>query len=199
MSRKSLDTRKRILDTTWKLLETEPEKAVRMADIAKAAGLTRQALYLHFPKRSDLMIATVRHLDEVYDVDTRLIPSRTASSGRERLAAFIEAWGNYIPLIYGVAKALMAMKDTDADVNAAWTDRMTAVRHGCAAAVNAIEVDGALPRSLTPDEATDILWALLSISTWEQLTQTSGWSQDAYLKHMTSLAHTALIRPEAIT
>jgi len=77
-----MDTRTRILKSAWKLLEAEGANAVRMGDIAKAAGISRQALYLHFPARADLLIATTRYLDEVYDIESKLAPSRTAASYR---------------------------------------------------------------------------------------------------------------------
>ena len=44
------------------------------------------------------------------------------------LDAFIEAWGNYIPEIYGVGRALMAMQETDAEARHAWESRMQLVR-----------------------------------------------------------------------
>ena len=113
MSSNNIETRTRILDAAWKLLETGQGSGVRMSDIAKTAGISRQAVYLHFPTRAELLIATTRHLDAVKDVDARLMASRNAATGLERLEAFIEAWGNYIPEIHGVAKALLAMKDTD--------------------------------------------------------------------------------------
>jgi AcrR family transcriptional regulator len=38
-----------------------------MSDIAKAAGLSRQAVYLHFPNRAELLISATKHLDEKVD------------------------------------------------------------------------------------------------------------------------------------
>ncbi|MEL7047941.1 MAG: TetR/AcrR family transcriptional regulator [Pseudomonadota bacterium] len=184
MSRKNIETRKRILDCTWTLLEDDPGSAVRMTDIAKAAGISRQAVYLHFPTRAELLIATTRHLDEVKNVDARLAKSRAAVTGEDRLDAFIDAWGNYIPEIYGVAKALLAMKDTDDEANAAWTDRMQAVRHGCEAAVKALRRDGQLSETLTTRQSVDALWSLLSVRHWEQLVIDCGWSQKHYISHM---------------
>ena len=105
MSREITDTRSRILDATWQLLEASQGTGVRMSDIAKQAQVSRQALYLHFENRSELLIATTRHLDEVKDIDQRLAASRNAKSGIARLEAFIDAWGNYIPEIYGIARA----------------------------------------------------------------------------------------------
>ena len=113
-----------------------------MADIAKSAGISRQALYLHFPARAELLIATTRHIDEKKNIEARLASSRNAETGIDRLNAYIEAWGNYIPEIHGVARALMALQDSDAAAKLAWEDRMHAVREGCEAAIKALRNDG---------------------------------------------------------
>jgi len=196
MSRNNSNTREKILKATWKLLEDQPGESVSMATIAKAAGISRQALYLHFPARAELLIATARHLDEVFKVDERLAASRQASTGRERLDAYIDAWGNYIPEIYGISRAFMALQRTDAAAEAAWTDRMQAVRHGGAAAVKALKADGDLNPDLSQPRATDLLWMLLSVPNWEQLRQTCGWSQKAYIQQMKHLAQKTLIKPD---
>lgn len=159
-----------------------------MSDIAREAGVSRQAIYLHFPTRSELLAATTRHIDEVKDVETRLIESRTAGTGRQRLSAFIEAWGNYIPEIHGVATALIRMSADDDAAREAWADRMQAVRDGCRAAIDALEKDGDLSPDHTPGQATDLLWTLLCVSTWEHLTIDCGWTQAAYLQEMKNTA-----------
>ena len=192
-----MDTKERILVTAWRLLEVEDtpdaSNAVRMSDIAKAAGISRQALYLHFPGRAELLIAVTRYIDEVKDVDARLEPSRTAATGVDRLDAFIEAWGNYIPEIYGVGRALLAMALNDTAAAAAWDDRMEAVRQGCEAAVRDLNRDGTLSEGQTPEQATDLLWTLLSVRNWEQLTQTCGWPQQRYIETVKEMAAKMLV------
>ena len=166
---------------------------MRMSDIAKASGISRQALYLHFPNRAELLIATTRYLDEVKDVDARLAESRSASDGEARLIAFIDAWGSYIPEIYGVGNALMAMMDTDDEARAAWEDRMDAVRQGCQSAIKALAAEGRLANGWTEKDATDMLWALLSVRTWEQLRHGCGWSQQDYQAKITKMARDTLV------
>jgi len=192
MSSETDETRTRILNAAWTLLESAGGKGVRMSDIAKTADISRQAMYLHFPTRAELLIATTRHIDMLKGVDERLAASRSATSGLGRLDAFIDAWGNYIPEIYGVAKALLAMQDTDEAARLAWADRMDAVRDGCKAAVGALKADGKLAGSLNVTEATDILWALLSVQTWAHLTLDCGWPQRRYVAKMKELACKAL-------
>ena len=194
MSSKQTPTHERILKSTWRLLEDGGGNAVRMSDIAKAAKISRQALYLHFPNRAELLVATTLYLDEVHDIENKLRISRSAATGIDRLTAWIDLWGNYIPHIYGIAKALMAMSESDPDAKAAWDARMQAVRHGCAAAVTALSGDGNLTKELTETEATDVLWTLLSASTWEHLRIDCGWTQERYIEWMQSMAARALLK-----
>ncbi|MCR9213064.1 MAG: TetR/AcrR family transcriptional regulator [Proteobacteria bacterium] len=193
MSSPISETKVRILQACLKLLVASEGKDVRMSDIAKEAGVSRQALYLHFATRVDLLIATTLYLDEVKGSDDRLVPSRTATSGLERLDAFVEAWANYIPEVYPVGKALLVMKDTDEAAATAWNKRMQDMREGCEAAVLALKKDGQLNTNLNEDKATDILWTLLSIRNWEQLTRDCGWSQAEYAKTLKALARKILL------
>lgn len=194
MSRKTQATRARILNSCWEALEAGDPAAVRMADIAKRAGITRQALYLHFPTRAELLIATTHHIDAVKDIDERLLASRNAASGQARLLAFIDAWGGYIPEVYGVARALMEMQTTDPEAAAAWAERMEAVRHGCLAAVKALAADGDLKPDLTTKSATDLLAMLVSVRNWEYLRHERRWSQKRYVEGVKTLAKAALIK-----
>lgn len=191
---KHSETRRRILEAAWQLLEAGQGKNVRMSDIAKQAGVSRQAVYLHFGNRTDLLVATTLYLDEVKGIDERLATSRTAVDGVSRLTAFVDAWTGYIPEIYGVAKALMALRETDSEAADAWNGRMLAVRHGCAAAIHALKRDGQLSGSYTMEKATDLLWALLSVRNWEQLTQESEWSQAEYVEHIQTLVRSLFVK-----
>ncbi len=188
MSSHNSETRNRILKAALKLLEASQGKGVRMTDIAKRAGLSRQALYLHFSTRAELLIAATDYLDEMKGVEERLVASRTARTGIERLDAFIEAWGSYIPEIHGIAKALLAMKDSDEAAAKAWDTRMRDMRQGCEAAIGALNRDNMLLPDHSPNQATDILWTMLSVRNWEQLTIECGWPQERYIETLKSLA-----------
>ena len=193
MSSEQINTKTRILKASWKLLESQSGKQVRMSDIARLAGISRQALYLHFKTRTDLLIATTQYIDEIKGVDKRLEASRSAQTGIDRLEAFIEAWGNYIPEIYGVAKALMAVRDTDDAAATAWDGRMQAVREGCEAAIRTLKADSQLTPEFSDDQATDILWSLLSVRNWELFTHVCGWDQALYIQNMKKQARAVLV------
>jgi AcrR family transcriptional regulator len=175
------------------MLEEHGGRGVRMGDIAKATGISRQAVYLHFASRAELLVAATRYLDEVLDVDRRLAPSRAATSGVERLARYIDCWGHYIPEIYGVAKALLLAQDTDEAAAAAWRDRMLAMRDGCRAAIEALHSDGSLAPEWTPKKATDALWTMLLVPNWENLTGECGWSTRQYVRWMKTVATSTFV------
>lgn len=193
MSSQILKTRKKILQATLKLLTANEGKGVRISDIAKKAGITRQGLYLHFENRADLLIAATKFFDEQKDISSRLAPSRNASSGRARLTAYIEAWCNYIPEMYGTAKALLILSERDEAAETAWQQRMQDMREGCEAAILALDRDGQLSPFLPVEAATDLLWTLLSIRNWEHLVQDCGWSQESYVATILTSAHQLFI------
>lgn len=188
MSSPNPDTREKILQATADLLTEGGGAGVRMSDIAKRAGISRQAVYLHFANRADLLIATTFYVDELKETDARLAPSRAAKTGTERLDAFIEAWAGYLPEIYPIGKALIVMGPSDEEARRAWAQRMQDMREGCEAAINALKRDGDLASGMPAPQATDLLWTLLLLPNWEHLTQTCGWSQKQYVKHIKSAA-----------
>jgi len=194
MSDKEISTRERILRASRQLLEQGQGAQTRMSDIAKAAGVSRQAVYLHFSNRAELLIAVTRFIDESSQIDERLSASRSARSGLDRLDAYIEAWGHYIPVVHPVCRALLEMAPGDEAARLAWEDRMAAMRQGCEAAVAALDGDGLLSGDHDACMATDLLWTLLSIRNWESLVQDCGWPQDDYVTEMKRLARLALLR-----
>jgi AcrR family transcriptional regulator len=176
------------------LIEERRGQGVRMRDIADAASLSRQAVYDHFGSRAKLLVATTHYVDEVRGVRERRRRFQAATSGMERLEAYVEFWGNYIPEVYGMARALLAARETDEDVAAAWDDRMSAVRESCRKTIEALHRDGMLAPEWTCDEAIDLMWTMLSIRNWEQLTIECGWSTSEYISRMQKLLKRALVR-----
>lgn len=195
MSSGNPETRKRILEAAWKLLERSPGHAVRMSDIARAAEISRQALYLHFDARVDLLIATTRYMDEVMGVGERLAPSRDAASGPERLQAFIVFTGSHWPNVQGVARALLAMRETDPEAEQAWQNRMDAIREGCQAAIEMLASEHRLSDGWTVESATDLLCMMLSFESWDQLTRRYGWTSDDYTSNLQRQAKQTFIKP----
>ena len=140
------------------------------------------------------MVATVRYGDEALGLDERLLRYRAAGSGVERLETYVEFWGNYVPEIYGIARALLAERESDEAVAAAWDDRMGVVYDACRDIIGKLRRDGTLVPGWPTDEAADLLWTMLSIRNWESLTRERGWSVDHYVNRMQDLTKRVFVR-----
>lgn len=180
-----IDTRTKILASTCKIMEEQQGINVKMSDIAKDVGISRQALYLHFASRTELMVATVQYIDEVKCVHERLAQLHQTTNAIELLEAFMEFWGNYIPEIYGLAKALLNTRDTDEAAASAWEECMLHLRAISNKVIENICLEKRLPEYMAQEEAAELFWAMVSIQNWEQLTQECGWSTEQYIQKMT--------------
>ena len=110
---------------------------------------------------------------------------RKTENGIEALDAYVEFWGNYIPEIYGLAKALLALLETDEAAKAAWDDRgMGALRGGCCTVIDCLERERFLAPGWKPAEAVDMMWAMLSVPNWEILIKACHWSTSQYIHGM---------------
>jgi len=193
MSSTEIDTRTKILQATWDLMEKDPGKSLSMSQIAKATGISRQAVYLHFASRTELLIATTHYVDEVKGLNQRLEVIHTASSGTEMLEKFVEEWGNYIPEVYSVSKALMMTKASDEAAAAAWDEVMGCLKDVCVQIVNTLKQENKLSSDCDKKTATDLLWTMISINTWEQLTHDCGWSTRQYIAEINKALKSILI------
>ncbi len=166
-------------------MEERCGQGVRMSDIARFAGVSRQALYLHFDSRLKLMVATTQHVDQVLGLDDRLQYVVEAPDGGSALTRFVDLWGRYIPEIYGLAKALLASLATDNDAKEAWSTCMSCLRDGCDSIIHQLMSEDRISEQWTAQTASDWMFSMLSIEQWEQLTIESKWSIDAYVDRMT--------------
>jgi AcrR family transcriptional regulator len=187
------ETRIRILEAARRLMEEKHGRGVRMRDVAEVAGTSRQAVYDHFGSRANLILETTHYLDAVLNLDERRQPMLDAQTGIEKLDAYINFWGNYIPEVYGLAQALMADRHSDPAAEAAWQDRMAAVYASCSLIVETLEQDGALAEEWSIDSAADMLWTLLSIRNWEHLTIDRRWTQSQYIDYIRVVTQRALL------
>lgn len=177
-------TRRRILEAATTLLRQQDGRQVSMRAIAERAGVSRQALYLHFDDRAELLLATVDHIDSsgpLSDLHQRVWD---APNGVIALDRFVELHADYSPRIIEVARTIDAGRLADPDLAAAWDDRMAGRRRACARVIQRLQDDGALGGSWTVDRATDYLWVQTSLRVWDDLVNVRDWSRDRYVETM---------------
>ena len=181
----------RILDAALGLI-TRRGAGVTMAQIARAARVSRQAVYLHFADRARLMIALARRLDEALGLPKEIQRVREATSGVDMVQAQVSLQARKNSALWAVARAVDAIRRTDAAAERAWQDRLDHRLEGCREIVARLEADGQLRAGLDASVAADLLWTLTSLRTWEDLVLGRRWSPAKYREHVTRLLLEAL-------
>lgn len=166
-----------------------------MAEIAKASKVSRQAVYLHFSDRAELMVAMARHLDQTRGIDAEVQKMQAAATGVEAMRMMVSLQARLNPHVWAVASAADAVRRTDPDAERAWQDRLEHRLEGCRAIIARIRKEGSLRPGLDQQAAADLLWSITSLRTWEDLVLTRGWSPKQYQQHVGELLATMLVRP----
>lgn len=188
-------TRERILSTARELTEQDDDGVPSMSVLARAVGISRQALYLYFPDRASLLLALVAHVDEREDLQAGMAAVRAApdAAGQIRAWAQMQAWRN--PRIAPLARALDQARHTDQAASAAWRDRTDNRMRGAAAIITRLREEGQLHPSWKTWEAAALLWELTSFRVWDDLVNESRLTPDRYIEIVTAAALATLASP----
>jgi AcrR family transcriptional regulator len=170
----SRDTRDRILDAAWACAPGRPD--FTMAEVATKAGLSRQAVYLHFPNRGALVMAMAARLAPAPSP----APSE-APSARAALSALLVRLARDYPDLWPVLQAGSVLDPAP---------RLAE----CRALVERFRDEGALAPHLSPATAADLLFSLTSPALWHDLTGIRGWDAVRYRSHVGFLAVSALTK-----
>lgn len=185
-------TRDLILDAAVRLFAARGG-AVRLEDVAEEAGVSRQAVYLHFGSRTGLLIAMTQHMDSggaLPGLLDRVFNARTAGEALDAAAAL---HAEYHPMIYQVARVFLMGRYDDEALRAAWDERMESRHNMYNTVVERLQEEGVLASEWDVETATDFLWALTSWQLWEQLVIERGWSNGEYLHHLRTVMRRTLV------
>jgi AcrR family transcriptional regulator len=188
-------TRTRILDAARGELEARAWAGLRLEDVARAAGVSRQAIYLHFGSRSALLLALVERVDEAEGLPALVAHVHAAPDAVQALDRLVALNAAYEPRIRAVVLAHDAARRRDADLEAAWQDRMRRRRALCRHVVRRLEAEGRLTPGIEAPEAADLAWALLGSRVHEDLVHVRRWSRRRYEAHLRALLRAALVAP----
>ena len=185
-------TRRRILDAAWALLE-ERGSGIRLADIADRAGVSRQAVYLHFGDRVSLFVAVADHIDVSFGRDRLREHVFGAPTGLESLRRWVDTMSWYTAKIDSVTRVLELAGESDEALAAAWRDRMTGRRGHVRRIVGRIVAEGQLADGWTVEAATDLVLAVTLPGPWRVFTSVFGWSTERYAADITGMLEQALV------
>jgi len=186
------ETRNRILDATWALV-AEDGGRFKLADVAARAGVSRQAVYLHFGDRAGLLVALVQHMDATLDLDSSLAEVQAARDGASLLEAAMRLNTTFWAQVLPVAQVLESAQHYDQALGAAWRDRMRFRQATFRAMIETLAQRGELAQGWTVDDAASTLYAIAHFDTWRELVVELGWSHDHYVESMTRLLRRAVL------
>lgn len=186
-------TRARILLAARELLEKAPGAPVSMGQIARHAGLSRQALYLHFADRAGLFVELSRMADAAARTPERQRRVDEAPTARQALREAIALQATLKPELRGIATALDVLRRTDPAAGTAWTEREHARLQRCETVTTRLHAEGALAAAWDVSTAARLLWAATSQRVWEDLVIDLGWSASQYRTHLTTMLESALL------
>jgi AcrR family transcriptional regulator len=187
-------TRERILDAVLASLKDGDEDVVNMAAVARRAGVSRQAVYLHFPNRALLGIEAARWFDEKENVARRVAPIVQAATPEATLDAYAEFLGGFNPRLAPIALMMHKLR-TLPEMDHAWMDRLQARRGGGGMIAQRVADAGRLRAPLTVKGAGDWITAMGSVLVWSELTQDMGWTTRRYVQHLKTTFHATLLAP----
>lgn len=186
-------TRARILDAALEVV-AEQGSGMMLGDIASRAGVSRQAVYLHFGDRTGLLVALVQHMDDQLQLEDSLRAVFASESSSELIEQTMNLHSNFSAAIDSVALVLEGAQYEDEALGTAWRDRMNFRHEVHRQLIERIAAVGDLADGWTIETAADLFYAVTLPGPWRELTRELGWSQDQYIAGMTHLLQRALLR-----
>lgn len=181
---RSRRTRAALLNEARAILEEQGFETLTITAVAERAGVTRRAVYLHFPSRATLVSALFDQVAEDEGLQESLAEVWESPDGATALDRWAAHLARYHPRLLAVDRAVQRVWRNDPDA-AAHRERVTAEKlANCRRLARRLEEEGSLARAWTADTAADMLFALISSDLVEALTLDRGWSRERLAEHL---------------
>lgn len=191
---RSRRTRARLLTATRAIIEDAGFESLTMTEVARRAGVTRRAVYLHFPTRTDLVNALFDHVAAAEQLEDSTRSVWEAADGAAALDEWARHLARYHPRLIPLARAIDQVYRTDPDADRHRERVVQAQRSNCERLVSRLEAEGRLAPPWSAETATDMLWALISTDVIEKLIVERGWSPERFAEHYGALLRTTFVR-----
>jgi AcrR family transcriptional regulator len=190
-------TRALIVTTALKMLKKKGA-SIRMEDVAHAAGITRQALYLHFKSRTLLMLGILDQVSEDAQAAELFGAVQREKDPLKLVEQMARAAVTYHGRIAAVANALYVARHVDSAAAAAWNQRAAVRRRSIRKVVKTLHRAGLLRPEWSPLDVADALCELvLTPRAYLDLVVERGWSEERLVQATLALAR-GFFRGEAL-
>lgn len=176
MSRRGDATRRLVVEVASRLFRARGA-SLSMEAVARAAKLSRQALYLHFPSRTALLLAVMDHLGREAGGETLFGDAAKAGSASAVFEQTLAAAVEYHARIADLVQALDVARHADPVAREAWDDRNQLRWKGILRQVRQLERAKKLRPGWTPRQVTDAVWVLTSPRLQLDLARGRGWKK----------------------
>lgn len=194
VSRRPRPARIAILEAARRLFEDKDFMSVTLEEVARVAGVSRQAVYINFGSRAGLLVALVAYVDEIGGLEGKVAKVLGSPTAVSALEALVDFRARYTPSIYRLAIHVDAARRFDADAEASWQDRMKLRRANSRAIAHRLATEGVLAAGWTEEDAADLIWSMTSIRTYEELVIDRGWPRNRYRKRVKAILVGTLVK-----
>ena len=155
--------------------------------VAKKAGVSRQAIYLHFPSKAELLSALHLHIfaTEVVPALERH-PRGDAMSALDALDAMIAVDVEVVSKVWRIHEALQIARRQHPEVEETLRPREEERYGELLDLGHQLKRERALPPNIRVGTFADVLWGLISVGTYRSLVIERGWSLNQYKRWIRS-------------
>ncbi len=176
------DTRTAILTSARALFEEQGYHGAGLEAVAKRAGVSRQAIYLHFASKAELLMALharIYETDVVPALDRH--PIWTAATALEAVDAAIAVDAEVASKVWRIHEALVVARRHHAEVDETLRPREAERYAELVRLGRWVKKDGHLPPQMPVGTFADIMWGLTSLGTFQNLVIERGWSRRRFV------------------
>ena len=175
------ETRVQILQAARVMFEELGYYGAGLGAVAKMAGVSRQAIYLHFSSKAELLTALHLHIfaTDVVPVVERH-PITDEMTALEALDATIAVDVEVASKVWRIHEALTVARRQYPEVEETLRPRERERYGELLDLGRRLKRESALPRRLGVATFADMLWGLMNIGTFNNLVNERSWSLDQY-------------------
>ncbi len=175
------ETRTQILDAAREMFEELGYYGAGLGAVAKKAGVSRQAIYLHFSSKAELLTALHLH---IYATDVVPVlqrhPITTTMSALDALDATIAVDVEVAAAVWRIHEALAMARRQHPEVEQTLRPREEERYRELFDLGRRLKREGALQPKIRVGTFADMLWGLINVGTYRSLVIERGWSLDQY-------------------
>ena len=192
----ALGTRDRILAVARRMIDEGGVSAATMKGVAKAAGVSRQAVYLHFSDRSQLLSALSDYIDEQLGLGDWMSRIAELDDGEEMLRMLAVFRCQRSAGLSSLVRSVENDRFRDEQAHMAWRRRhQVNVDWMENVLVRQLRREGRLHATWKSNDAATFLVTLFSLRNWDDLTQAWGWSGEQYIEVMLAASIAVMAAP----